>query len=260
MSEVVLTEKRGQTIWIAINRPERRNALNAMVAAGIVSAIEAAEADRTVRAIVLTGAGDKAFCSGGDLQLDASGTPFTIDPADPRHYVVALFRKMEGCRLPLIARVNGAALAGGFGLVCACDLVVAREDALLGVTEVKIGLFPMMIMPFLARVVGHRRLMEMCLTGETFPAREALGEGLLNYAVPASELDAKVAWLLERIVTKSPTGIRLGKQAFKAMRDMSFDASLEYAQFMLANMARTQDVREGFAAFNERRDPKWTGE
>jgi enoyl-CoA hydratase/carnithine racemase len=115
-------------------------------------------------------------------------------------------------------------------------------------------------MPFLARVVGHRRLMEMCLTGETFPAREALGEGLLNYAVPASELDAKVAWLLERIVTKSPTGIRLGKQAFKAMRDMSFDASLEYAQFMLANMARTQDVREGFAAFNERRDPKWTGE
>ncbi len=221
MSEVVLIEKRGQALWIAINRPERRNALNATVAAGLVSAIEAAEADRTVRAIVLTGAGDKAFCSGGDLQLDASGTPFTIDPADPRHYVVALFRKMESCRLPLIARVNGAALAGGFGLVCACDLVVAREDALLGVTEVKIGLFPMMIMPFLARVVGHRRLMEMCLTGETFPAREALGAGLLNYAVPASELDAKVALAAgaDRHANRRPA-FAWASRRLKAMRDM----------------------------------------
>jgi enoyl-CoA hydratase/carnithine racemase len=259
LSDVVLTETRGQALWIAINRPERRNALNADVAAGIQAAIAAAEADHAMRAIVLTGVGDKAFCAGGDLQLDTNGAPFTMDPADPRHYVVALLRALESCRLPLVARVNGAALAGGFGLACACDLVVAREDALLGVTEVKVGLFPMTIMPFLARVVGHRKLMEMCLTGETFPAREAVGAGLLNYAVPAAELDAKVEWLLERIVSKSPTAIRLGKQAFRAMRNMSFDASLEYAQFMLANMARTEDVREGFAAFNERRDPQWTG-
>jgi enoyl-CoA hydratase/carnithine racemase len=260
VSDVVLTERRDQALWIAINRPERRNALNQAVAEGIAGAIEAAEADGAVRAIVLTGVGDKAFSAGGDLQTDAGGAPFTMDPANPRHDAVTLLRKMEQCRLPLIARVNGAALAGGFGLVCACDLVVAREDALLGVPEVRVGLFPMMIMPFLARVVGHRKLMEMCLTGEPFPAREAIGEGLLNYVTPADELDAKVAWLLERIVSKSPTAIRLGKQALKAMRGMSFDAALDYAQFTLANLARTQDAREGLAAFNERREPRWTGE
>ena len=116
--------------------------------------------------MVLTGAGDKAFCAGGDLQPSADGTPFTIDAADPRHYVAALLKRMDACRLPLIARVNGHALAGGFGLVCACDLVVARDDALLGVTEVKVGLFPMMILPYLLRVLPYRTMMEMCLSGE----------------------------------------------------------------------------------------------
>lgn len=142
----------GGVATIVIDREARRNTLNEAVAQGIAAGLDEAGADRTVRAVVLTGAGDKAFCSGGDLQPTADGSPFTINAADPRHYVAGLLRRMDSCRLPLVARVNGHALAGGFGLVCACDLVVAREDALLSVPEVKVGLFPML------RVLSHRTL------------------------------------------------------------------------------------------------------
>lgn len=260
MTEPVIVERRGAIQWIIINREERRNALNARVALAIQRGLDEAEADRSVRAVVLTGAGDKAFCAGGDLQLQADGTPFTIDAADPRHYVAALFRRMDSCRLPLVARVNGPALAGGFGLMCACDLVVAREDAMLGTTEVKVGIFPMMILPYLLRVVSYRRAMELCITGELITGRDAVAENIVNYAVAETELDLKLDWLLARITDKSPTGIRLGKQALSKIREMSTDAALEYAQFMLANMSRTKDAREGMTAFSEKRPPKWTAE
>ncbi|WP_449040646.1 enoyl-CoA hydratase-related protein [Paracoccus sp. (in: a-proteobacteria)] len=259
MSDPVTITRDDATLTITITRESRRNALNADVAAAIMAALDRAESDGSIRAVVLTGAGDRAFCAGGDLQPAADGAPFSIDAADPRHYVAALLRRMNDCRLPLIARVNGHALAGGFGLVCACDLVVAREDALLGVTEVKVGLFPMMILPFLLRNTPNRVLMEMCLTGEPITASAGLAHGLVNYAVPAAELDAKLGWLLSRITDKTPTGIRLGKQGLAKIREMSLDAALEYAPFMLANMARTEDAREGFAAFAEKRPPNWTG-
>ena len=260
VTEPVILERRGAVLWITINREERRNALNEKVAEGIHAGLEQAEADRAIRAVVLTGAGNKAFCAGGDLQLQADGTPFTIDAADPRHYVARLLRRMDSCRLPIIARVNGHALAGGFGLVCACDLVVAREDALLGVSEVKVGIFPMMILPYLLRILPYRRMMELCVTGEPIAARDGAAENIINYAVPAAELDQKLDWLLGRITDKSPTGIRLGKQALAKIREMTTDSALEYAQFMLANMARTKDAREGFTAFNEKRSPNWTAE
>ncbi len=259
MSDEVIISRRDAALVVTIHREARRNALNEAVAEAIVAALDAAEADPEVRAVVLTGAGDKAFCAGGDLKPNADGTPFTIEVADPRHYVARLLRRMDACRLPLVARVNGHALGGGFGLACACDLVVAREDALLGVTEVKVGLFPMMILPYLLRVLPYRRLMELCLTGETITAGSKDAEAVVNYAVPASDLDARTDWLLARLVDKSPTGIRLGKQSLSKIREMSTDAALEYAQFMLANMARTEDAREGFAAFAGKRPPQWTG-
>lgn len=259
MNETVSTHRDGAALTVTITRESRRNALNEEVANGITAALDMAEADHSIHAVVLTGAGEKAFCAGGDLQPNAEGTPFTIDAADPGHYVANLFRRMNATRLPLIARVNGHALAGGFGLVCGCDLVVAREDALIGVTETKVGLFPMMILPFLLRNTPNRLLMEMCLTGDPITAAEGLPHGLVNYAVPAEDLNTKTEWLLDRVVTKSPTGIRLGKQALTRIREMSFDAALEYAPFMLANMARTEDAREGFAAFVEKRAAQWTG-
>ena len=259
MAETISVARRGAATTIAIARPDRRNALNERVAEEIIAALDAAEADGECRAVVLTGVGDRAFCAGGDLQPGADGTPFAIDASDPRHYVVRLLKRMDACRLPLIARVNGAALAGGLGLMCACDLVVADERAIFGVPEVKVGLFPMMILPYLLRSIPHRRLMELCITGEPVNAAEAKAIGLVNHLAPAGELDKTIDWLLSRIVDKSPTGVRLGKQALAKIREMGTESALEYAQFMLANMARTQDAIEGFAAFNEKRSPKWTG-
>jgi enoyl-CoA hydratase/carnithine racemase len=259
MNDTVSIQRQDAALTVTITRESRRNALNEDVAAGIAAALDQAEGDHSIRAVVLTGAGDKAFCAGGDLQPNAEGTPFTIDAADPDHYVARLFRRMNATRLPLIAKVNGHALAGGFGLVCGCDLVVAREDAMIGVTETRVGLFPMMILPFLLRNTPNRLLMEMCLTGDPITAAEGLKHDLVNYAVPADELDAKTDWLVQRVTTRSPTGIRLGKQALSRIREMSFDAALEYAPFMLATMARTEDAREGFAAFQQKRDVTWTG-
>jgi len=259
MSEVVLSAREGAVMRLTINRPERRNALNEEVCRALAAGIDAAEADADVRVVVITGAGDKAFCAGGDLKPGADGTPFTIDPARPRHYVIDLFRRLEACTRPVVARVNGHALAGGLGLVCACDMAVAVEHASLGVPETRVGLFPMMILSYMMRIVPRRKLFEMTITGEPFSAAEALELGILNYAVPAAELDERVAWLVARIIDKSPTGIRLGKQAFRAIEDMPLDKAFEYTQLMLPIMAMTEDAREGFAAFNEKRDPVWRG-
>ncbi len=255
----VLVERRDAVQWITINRPERRNALNAAVVQGIADGMQAAMDDDSVRAIVLTGAGDRAFCAGGDLAPTADGAPFHTDPARPDNFVIGLFRLFERCEKPVVARVNGAALAGGLGLLCACDLAVASDQAIFGTPETRIGLFPMMILPYLQRTLSRRKLLELCITGEHFGAAAALEMGLLNYIAPPAELDAKLDWLLARIVDKSPTAVRLGKHGFHAMQDMVLDQAFAFAQLMLPAMARTQDAREGFAAFAQKRPPVWTG-
>jgi enoyl-CoA hydratase/carnithine racemase len=256
----VLIERRGYVQWITINRDARRNAINKAVIAGILRGINEATADHAARAIVLTGAGNKAFCAGGDLSPSAQGAPFDSDPANPKNFVVDLFKAIQDCRLPIIARVNGHALAGGLGLLSACDIAVATRDATFGVPESKIGIFPMMIMPHLMRVLPPKLLMELCFTGDPLTAEQALQAGLVNYIVPTDELDAKVEWLVNRVVNSSPTAIRLGKQGYHAMRDMGLRESLEYAQVMLHAMAQTKDSIEGFAAFREKRKANWTGQ
>lgn len=259
MSEPVLVERRGPVQWITINREERRNALNAEVVGAINAGIVQAMQSGDCRAIVLTGAGDKAFCAGADLAKGAKGFAFAVDFARPRHYIVDLFKCMQDCTLPIVARVNGAAMAGGFGIVCACDMAVGADDIRIGTTESKIGLTPMMILPHMLRVLPPRKLQEMCITGELFTAQDALDWGVLSYAVPRADLDAKLDWLLARITDKSPTAIRLGKQAFNAMRDMSLRESLEFAQVMVPVMSSTEDAKEGMTAFQEKRAPGFTG-
>ncbi len=259
MNDVVKTERDGAVLRITIDRPERRNALNEEVCAGIAAAIDVAEASPGVRVVVLTGSGDKVFCAGGDLKPGADGTPFVIDPANPRHYVIQLFRRLERCGLPVIARVNGHAMAGGLGLVCACDMAVSTDTAQFGVPESKLGLFPMMILSYMMRIIPRRKLYEIATTGEPFSATEALAMDIVNHVVPAEELDTKLDWLIGRIADKSPTAIKLGKQAFRAIEDMPLDKAFEYTQLMLPIMAMTEDAKEGFAAFNEKRAPQWPG-
>lgn len=256
---LVLTDKRDAVQWITINRPERRNAINLEVIRLINQAVVAAQQDPAIRAIVLTGAGDKAFCAGADLNPSTEGHAFGVDFARPQHYVVDLFKAMEDCKLPIIARVNGAAMAGGFGILCACDMAVAADDVKFGTPESKIGVIPMMILTYMLRIVPRRKLMEMSITGEPFDAKTALDLGIINYAVPREELDHKLDKLLADITSKSPTAIRLFKQAFHAMQDMELRQAFEYAQVMVPVMASTQDALEGMSAFAEKRSPNWTG-
>lgn len=259
MTTPVLVETRDRSLWITLNRPDKRNALNEAVVARMREAIAGAAHDPALRAIVITGAGDQAFCAGADLGASVQGGAFDIDYSRPRHYVVDLFREMEACTLPILARVNGHALAGGFGILCACDMAVAADDVRLGTPESKIGVAPMMILGHMLRVLPRRKLLELCISGELITAAEALQMGVLNYAVPRSELDAKTDWLLERIVHKSPTAIKLFKQGFHAMQDMHLPEAMEYAQLMISIMAGTQDAREGRQAFQQKRAPQWSG-
>lgn len=263
LPEPVLIERRGpesaRVLWITINREDRRNAINEDVINRIRRGIEEANEAGDVRAIVLTGAGDKAFCAGADLQKNVKGGAFDVDFSQPKHYIVNLFKAINESRIPLIARVNGHVMAGGFGILCACDMAVAADDIRIGTTESKIGVTPMMILPFMMRILPPRKLQEMCITGEQFSAKDALDWGVVNYVVPRAELDAKLDWLLARVTDKSPTAIRLGKQAYNAMRDMGLRESLEFAQVMVPVMSSTEDAREGKLAFQEKRTPNFTG-
>ena len=254
----VRLEPRGPVQWITIDREAQRNAFNDAVLRGIADGLERAQTNPDIRAIVLTGAGDRAFCAGGDLGSEGAG-PFQVDPARPENAAISLFKSFERCTLPTIARINGHALAGGLGLVCACDLAIAVDTATLGVPETGVGLFPMMILPYMQRTMPRGKLLEWCITGMRWSAAEALEADLVNYVVPPDQLDAKLDWLLARIVDKSPTALRLGKLGFHALQDMPLPQAFDYAQLMLPNMARTEDAKEGFQAFLEKRAPRFTG-
>lgn len=254
--EEVLLERRRNEFWITLNRPEKRNAINQKVIAGVREGFERAHADPEVRAIVLTGTGNKAFCAGADLQ---PGKGFVFNYAQPNGEYADLMRLAANSTLPSIARINGACMAGGMGLFCMADMAVAAEHALFGLPEVKVGVFPMQVLSLLQRLVPPRLLNEWCFTGEPFDANAALDAGLINYVVPETELDAKVQWLVDRLTDKSPTAIRKGKYAMRAIGSMSFDQAIAYTEAQIGLMALTEDAKEGLLAFNERRKPKWTG-
>jgi enoyl-CoA hydratase/carnithine racemase len=258
MSEV-RRERRGAALWLTIDRESSRNALNEGVLDGLRKGLQSVEDDDQIRAAVITGAGDKAFCAGGDLKPTVEGDPFRVDPAQVDHPVVKLFRAIVDCPVPVIARVNGHALAGGFGLACATDFAIVADHARLGVPEARIGIFPMMILPYMLRTIPRRKLLELCLTGEPMTASDALAHGIANAVLPLSELDAKVDALVASIAQCSPTAIRMGRRAIATIDALSLGEGFEYAQRVLPQMARTEDAREGFKAFNERRPPAWTG-
>ncbi len=256
-SNSVLLEKRGQAFWITINRPDKRNAINADVVAGIARGYREAHDDRDVRVIVLTGAGDKAFCAGADLQN--SGAAFAMDFSRPNVDYADLLRLSQNATKPSVARVGGVCMAGGMGLLCMTDMAVAADHVIFGLPEVKVGVFPMQVLSLLQAIAPRRLVNEWALTGEPFDARTAHAAGLVNHVVPSAELDAKVDWLIGRIVDKSPTAIRRGKYAMRAIASMSFDESIAYTESQIALLAMTEDAKEGLKAFGEKRKPSWPG-
>jgi enoyl-CoA hydratase/carnithine racemase len=252
----VLLERRGAVQWITLNRAEQRNAINGEVIEGITEGFQRAQSDAAVRAIVLTGAGDKAFCAGGDLK---PGKTFTFDVAEPMAPYANLLRLARNCPIPSMARVNGACMAGGMGLLCMTDLAVASDRAKFALPEAKLGLFPFQVLSLLKDQIGPRILREYVLTGRTFTADEARAIGLINRVVPADELDVHLTALLDELVANSPTALRRGKYALRAIESMSFDQAIAFTESQLTLMAQSEDAREGLASFNEKRKPTWTG-
>jgi methylglutaconyl-CoA hydratase len=256
MTGIVLTQRRGPAFHITLNRPDRRNAINrdllALVAAGFRDAVS----DTSVRVVVLTGAGDKAFCAGGDL---APGGGFEFDFSQPRTPYGDLLRLSQECPLPIIVAINGHCIAGGMGFLALADIAVAVESAKFGLPEVKIGLFPMQVMSLLGRLVPPRLVREWALTGELFDAAAAKEAGLLNHIVAAGELEAKVEAVVEILAARSPSAIRRGKYALRVLEGMSFEQAIAFAEGQLGLMSLTGDAKEGLASFNEKREPSFRG-
>lgn len=242
---------------LTIDDPERRNPLSTATMSELRDAVEAAASDPAVRVIVITGAGNRAFSAGGDLAGDFVDSPVGLHTA--RGTLAALFRSMRVAGKPIVGRVNGHALAGGFGLAAACDIVIAVEDARFGLPEINVGLWPMMITAVLQRCTPHKALLELMMTGRLIDPAEAVGLGVVSRVVAAAELDGAVDQTVAALASKSPIVLRLGRDAFYAVEDLAFDAALDVLQSGLTAVAMTNDAQEGVAAFLEKRDPDWTG-
>ena len=247
-------EMRGPVMWLTIDREERRNAINAGVLAALSSALARAETDRAVRAVVITGAGTRAFCAGADLQ---SGTSFKFDYAEPYQGFANLFRQARQSTVPLIARVNGACMAGGMGIMAMCDMAVASRSAVFGLPEVKLGFFPAQVLSVLGGLLPRRVLAEMCITGEPITAAQALAHGLINRV--SDDVDEGVEGLLGRVLDKSPAAIRRGLYTMKKIESMAFEESMAFTESQIGLFALTEDAAEGQLAFREKRKPQWSG-
>ncbi|MGD9942020.1 MAG: enoyl-CoA hydratase-related protein [Burkholderiaceae bacterium] len=250
-------ERDGPVLRLTIDRPHRRNALTDALMLTMAETVAGCAGDETLRVIVLTGAGDKAFCAGADLT--PGDTPFKPKVAQMMTPMGRLARAVHECGVPIVGRINGLCLAGGMGLFGMCDLAVATEDAKFGMPEVKIGIFPMQILTVLRDLIPPRFLNEMCMTGKPIDARTAASIGLLNRVVPAEQLDSAVDALVADLVAVSPIAVKRGKYAMRAVESMSFHEMMAFTETALVPMIQTDDAREGLAAFNERRSPNWTG-
>lgn len=253
-SEEVLAERRGAALWITINRPERRNALTEGVLEQIGAAWRSADADPEVRVIVLTGGGERAFCAGADLH---AGRNFAFEHERPTTLYADLARTARQAQKPSIARVNGSCMAGGMGLLGMTDLVIAAHSAVFGLPEIRIGLFPMQVCALLNGIVSRRELRHWSLSGERFDSAEALRTGLVNVVVADAELDAAVDRQVRTLALGSPVAMRRGLLALRSIEDLDFDSGLALAEAQIGLTALTEDAREGIAAFNEKRPPRW---
>jgi len=263
----ILYEAAGGVATITLNRPERRNPIGPATVGELLHALRRAKEDAAVRVVVLTGAG-KVFSAGGDLsqmapQTGGSQTPLQSSAAETRcagtFVDLNLMLAGRGIGKPTIAKVNGHAMAGGLGLVVACDLAIAADDAQFATPEINVGLWPMMIMATIFRNVPRKRAMELILTGERIDAETAERIGIITRAVPRDRLDAAVQELVGKLLGKSPLIVEMGKNAYHQMQDLEFEAALRYLEGELGRVLATEDAAEGLMAFLQKRPPAWKG-
>ena len=243
-------------IWLA--RPHVRNAFNAVMIGELRQAVRALADDAAVRVIVLSGKGT-AFCAGADLAWMREVAHFSYEQNLQESLDLAeCLYDFYSVPKPTIARVNGPAIGGGTGFVSACDIAVASTDASFGLSEVKIGLVPAVISPYVVRRIGESRVREYFLTGERFDARRALEIGLVNIAVKPDDLDRKVEELVSSLVSSGPEALAKAKELLTRVPGMSFAEAKRFTAEMIAGLRVSAEAQEGMAAFLEKRKPKWS--
>src|ERR1700742_1238617 len=243
---------------VTLNDPEKRNMLSGQMLSELVAAMVRARDDDEVRAVVLTGAGEKVFCAGADLGGFAADVPLVA-----KHFASDLFleffRLMPALGKPSLCAANGHVMAGGLGLALSCDLVIAKEGISFATPEINVGAFPYMIMALIYRDVPRKKVNEMMLLGDRMSATDAVTFGLANKVVPAADFDSAVADWAGRLASKSPLLMKLGHDAMYRQQDMAIDDGLEFLRSQLSLTFTTDDLREGVMAFFEKREPKWEG-
>jgi enoyl-CoA hydratase/carnithine racemase len=256
--EKVLYEVVNGVATVTLNDPDKANRLSGQMLGELVDAMRSAKEDGDVRAVVLTGAGEKAFCAGADLGGFAADAPLV-----QKHFASDLFleffRLMPRLGKPSLCAANGHVLAGGLGLALSCDLVLARDGATFATPEINVGAFPYMIMSIIYRNVPRKKVNEMMLLGERLSAEQAVSYGLANKVVPPGEFDAAVGEWAAKLASKSPVLMRLGHDAMYRQQDMALDDALEFLRSQLSLTFTTEDIVEGVTAFFEKRDPQWKG-
>jgi len=252
-AEAVTYEVVRGVAWVTINRPEARNALNKAVRDGLFAQVRRFNEDDDAKVLVLTGAGDRAFCAGGDLK-EMADDGLTVPPID---FVPQFGRNLEVVK-PTIAAVNGVAMAGGFLLAQTCDLVVAADTAKFAVSEVKVGRGAPWAAP-LPWLIPPRVAMEILLTGDPISAHRALTVGLVNRVVPPSHLVSETQHLAERIAANAPLSVRAAKATVRLIADLPLPEAYAEAERIWEPVYRSADAQEGPAAFRDRRTPRWEG-
>lgn len=251
--QTVIIERKDHIANLILNRPEELNILNTQLAEEINSALLELEADSEVYAIIIKGAG-RAFCAGIDVKEFLDKTTLEYHTHIPVYDLG--MKTIAAMTKPVIAQVHGYATAAGCGLVAACDLAAASDDTLFGTTAINVGLFCFGPSAPLSRCVGRKKSLEMLLTGDLIDAHEAYRIGLINKVVPKDELEQATMELAQKIATKSPVAIQLGKQAFYTMSDMEYNKAFKYLAEMMTILSTTEDAKEGIAAFLQKRTPQ----
>jgi enoyl-CoA hydratase/carnithine racemase len=241
---------------IALDQPETRNALSEALLDELLDAFAIARDDAAVRCVVLASTHETVFSSGGDLAGFAADVALVHKHAANDRFP-RLFTLIGALGKPVIAAVNGHALAGALGLVLACDLVIARSDARFGAPEINVGVFPFVISALISRSVPRKKAAELVLLGELVDAEEARALGIVNRVAEPDAFDAAVAEWAERLASRSPVLLKLGKDALARQQDMSLPDALDYLRSQLALAFSTDDLHEGIAAFFGKRDPRW---
>lgn len=256
--EQVVVSTAGHVSTVMLNRPEQRNPLSATMLHDLATAFRWCQQEPEVRVIVVTGAGDRAFCAGADLNSFDGGMTH-LERHRSRDLFVELFALMTTLGKPIVGRINGHALAGGFGLACACDLLVSTDTATFGTPEINVGIWPMMIQAILARDLPRKILLEMEMLGDRWTATQLQGFGVINRVVPHDQLDNAVKEITDKLAKKSPVAMRLGRDSFYGQQDMEFRAALDYLHSQFTLITLTEDSKEGIKAFFDKREPDFKG-